>query len=55
MHRMRLRFKALYQIVPGCDKRLGALSLELPGQLALVNATAGKTVQDGLAIPAIGG
>ena len=37
------------------DERLGALSLELRGQLAGVNAGAGETVQHGLAVPAIGG
>jgi len=40
---------------PGFDERLGALSLELFGQLAGVNATAGETVQHGLAVPAIDG
>ena len=52
---MRLRFDALQQIVPGFDELLGTLSLELRGQLGGVNATAGETVQNGLAVPAVDG
>src|ERR1700690_3591342 len=54
-HGMSLRFDGRHQIVPGLDERIGALSLQLPGQLAGVNAAAGETLQYGLTVPAIGG
>ncbi len=52
---MSLRLDAQHQIIPGSDERLSTLSLELPGQLAGVNAYAGETVQYDLAAPAIDG
>ena len=52
---MRLGFDRLQQIVPGFDEVLGALKLELPGQLPGVDAGAGETLQHRFAVPAIGG